>query len=368
MSFDIDEFEKISNIKCPNYKFEENNILFNLKRENYDYYDEEDEENEEEEDENEINTNKINLHKKDIVDEINSLNEYEIKQIKNLKLDDKQLRFKFKSLNGQSLKFLSFNPEFIKPKKVNNQKFDTIISCFEKFCIHHLNKKSLQNKISIFSEINQNELFIFDPIDCDLKTGKLKNIIFEKQLRKRANLLLPYKQDFLKSVIEKIILFLFIIKYKIEQRKKKKITNQNLFENKKNNKTKLKIIEGPNIITFNNVSSFMNSQFGNFNMKKFINKLEENKKKKENKKKIKRLEDLKKKMMETLNQKELDDLDSEIENSDYNKKIINRRKDAIPNEILIDSKKLHNTNYKPKQTMNYLNGLKMLIKESSKKK
>ena len=57
MSFDIDEFEKISNIKCPNYKFEENNILFNLKRENYDYYDEEDEENEEEEDENEINTN-----------------------------------------------------------------------------------------------------------------------------------------------------------------------------------------------------------------------------------------------------------------------------------------------------------------------
>ena len=72
--------------------------------------------------------------------------------------------------------------------------------------------------------------------------------------------------------------------------------------------------------------------------------------------------------METLNQKELDDLDSEIENSDYNKKIINRRKDATPNEILIDSQKLHNTNYKPKQTMNYLNGLKMLIKESSKKK
>ena len=71
-------------------------------------------------------------------------------------------------------------------------------------------------------------------------------------------------------------------------------------------------------------------------------------------------------MKETLNQKELDNLESDDEN--YNKKTINRRKDAIPNEILIDSKKLHGGNYKPKQTMNYLNGLKMLIKESSKKK
>ncbi len=361
-SFDIDEFDEISKIKCPNFNFEENNILFNSSKESYNTYDEENNE-EEEDEENEINTNKkkLNYNKMDILDEINSSNENEIKKIDHI-------QFKFKSLNGKSLKFLSFNPEFIKPEKVKNKKFDIIISTLEKFCITHFNQNNFPKKISIFSEINQNELFIFDPIDCDLKNGKLENIIIEKQLRKRANLLLPYKQDFFKSVIEKIILFLIIIKYKIEQRKKNKIINQNIFDNKKNNKTKLKEIEGTNIITFSNVSSFMNSQFGNFNMKKFINKLEENKKKKENKKKNKRLEVLKKKMKETLNQKELDDLESDDENYNFNKKTINRRKDAIPNEILMDSKKLQGSNYKPKQTMNYLNGLKMLIKESSKKK
>ena len=368
MSFDIDEFDEISNIKCPNFKFKGYNIVNNLSAQNYNKYDEENDENEEEEDENEINTNtkKFNNNNMDLVDEINSFNENEIQKINNLKLDDTKLKPNFKSPNGKSLKFLSFNPEFIKPEKVKNKKLNIIISCLDKYCISHFNKNNFPKKISIFSEINQNELFIFDPIICDLKNGKLENIIIEKQLRKRANLLLPYKQNFLKSVFEKIILFLFIIKYKIEQRKKKKITNKNFFEKKKYNKIKLKEIEGTNIITFSNVSSFMNSQFGNFNMKKFINKLEENKQKKEIKKKNKRLGDLKKKMKETLNQKELDNLESDDEN--YNKKTINRRKDAIPNEILIDSKKLHGGNYKPKQTMNYLNGLKMLIKESSKKK
>ncbi len=51
MSFDIDEFDEISNIKCPNFKFKGYNIVNNLSAQNYNKYDEENDENEEEEDE-----------------------------------------------------------------------------------------------------------------------------------------------------------------------------------------------------------------------------------------------------------------------------------------------------------------------------
>ena len=110
----------------------------------------------------------------------------------------------------------------------------------------------------------------------------------------------------------------------------------------------------------------MKSQFGNYNIKKFLNKFNENKMKNEEKKKIKRLEDLKKKMKETLNQREEKEFESDEDNID--KKQISRRKDIIPNEMIMETKILQGSNYKPKKKMNYLNGLKMLIQESSKKK
>ena len=110
----------------------------------------------------------------------------------------------------------------------------------------------------------------------------------------------------------------------------------------------------------------MKSQFGNYNIKKFLNKFNENKMKNEEKKKIKRLEDLKKKLKETLNQREEKEFESDEDNID--KKQISRRKDIIPNEMIMETKILQGSNYKPKKKMNYLNGLKMLIQELSKKK
>ena len=344
-------FKNISKIKCPKIKFEENKILFDLSQENIS-----------DDDDNEINTNKKSYDNMDLLDEINS---YEDESQKINIINDNKLRFKFKTRNGKKKKFLSYNPEFIKNEKEKNPNLNLVIKCLNKYSLD--NKiKPFSNKIIIPSENEKQELFIFDPIFCDLKSGNLESIIFEEQLRKRAKFIYPMRQEFLKSVFEKIIQFLFIIKYKIEERKKKKLTNQNFLENIKHGKTKLKEIEGTNIITFSNVSSFMKSQFGNYNIKKFLNKFNENKMKNEEKKKIKRLEDLKKKMKETLNQREEKEFESDEDNID--KKQISRRKDIIPNEMIMETKILQGSNYKPKKKMNYLNGLKMLIQESSKKK
>ncbi len=70
MSFDIDEFDEISNIKCPNFKFKGYNIVNNLSAQNYNKYDEENDENEEEEDD-ETKENELykNFLKEDICEE-----------------------------------------------------------------------------------------------------------------------------------------------------------------------------------------------------------------------------------------------------------------------------------------------------------
>ena len=58
--------------------------------------------------------------------------------------------------------------------------------------------------------------------------------------------------------------------------------NANLLINykKKNGKTKLKEIEGSNIITFSDVKPFMKSKFGHFNMDVFKNAYEKKNRKK----------------------------------------------------------------------------------------
>ena len=53
-----------------------------------------------------------------------------------------------------------------------------------------------------------------------------------------------------------------------------KNSNQLTIYKKKNGKTKLKEIEGSNIITFSDVKPFMKSKFGNFNMDVFKNAYE----------------------------------------------------------------------------------------------
>ena len=126
---------------------------------------------------------------------------------------------------------------------------------------------------------------------------------------------------------------------------------------------KLKEIRGSNIITFSDVKPFMNSKFGHFNLDVFREAYEKKIKKNEEMKRAKKLEELQKKFLDILQKDEVDK--PEYEEDDIRNE--RRRNDANPLDIEKDAKMLLGAVYKPRKKMNYLNGLKMLIKEESKK-
>ena len=74
-------------------------------------------------------------------------------------------------------------------------------------------------------------------------------------------------------------------------------------------------------------------------------------------------------MKDALNQKEEKDYESDdVDEIELDRKQFSRRKDAIPIELLNDTKMLYGATYRPRKKMNYLDGLKMLIKEEVSKK
>ena len=173
--------------------------------------------------------------------------------------------FLFKTENGKSNQFIKFNKNFI-----NNDAAKRTLSAYS--IDEHF--PEFGQKIAIPSDTLRKELFIFDPIIIDLNNGALSSFIFEEILKKRAKLLFPYRQNFIKIIIIKLLQFLFIIKSKIANKKNMKNANQLTNNKKKNGKTKLKEIAGSNIITFSDVKPFMKSKFGHFNMEVFKNAYE----------------------------------------------------------------------------------------------
>jgi hypothetical protein len=216
------------------------------------------------------------------------------------------------------------------------------------------------NKIAIPSDDLRKEVFIFDPVDIDLVKGNLNSFIFEEALKKRAKLLFPYRQNFVKIIIIRLLQFLFIIKSKIANKKSLKISNLQ----STNGKMKLKEIRGSNIITFSEVKPFMKSKFGHFNLDVFREAYEKKLQKNEEIKRAKKLEELQKKFLDILQKDEADRPDYEEDDNLRNER---RRNDANPMDIEKDAKMLLGAVYKPRKKMNYLNGLKMLIKEEAKK-
>ena len=260
-------------------------------------------------------------------------------------------QFIFKTNEGNNNKFLIYDIEKIQSKQIQ--------ATLEPFSLD-VKPQERGNKISIPSDDLRKEIFIFDPIDIDLTKGNLNGFIQEEALKKRAKLLFPYRQNYIKIIIIKLLQFLFIIKSKIANKKSLKISN--LLTS--NGKMKLKEIRGSNIITFNEVKPFMKSQFGHFNMDVFREAYEKKLQKNEQMKREKKLEELQKKFLDIL-QKE--DADRPEYDEDDNMRNERRRNDANPMDIEKDAKMLLGAVYKPRKKMNYLNGLKMLIKEEAKK-
>ena len=260
-------------------------------------------------------------------------------------------QFIFKTNEGNNNKFLIYDMEKIQSKQIQ--------ATLEPFSLD-VKPQERGNKISIPSDDLRKEIFIFDPIDIDLTKGNLNGFIQEEALKKRAKLLFPYRQNYIKIIIIKLLQFLFIIKSKIANKKSLKISN--LLTS--NGKMKLKEIRGSNIITFNEVKPFMKSQFGHFNMDVFREAYEKKLQKNEQMKREKKLEELQKKFLDIL-QKE--DADRPEYDEDDNMRNERRRNDANPLDIEKDAKMLLGSVYKPRKKMNYLNGLKMLIKEEAKK-
>ena len=260
-------------------------------------------------------------------------------------------QFIFKTNEGNNNKFLIYDMEKIQSKQIQ--------ATLEPFSLD-VKPQERGNKISIPSDDLRKEIFIFDPIDIDLTKGNLNGFIQEEALKKRAKLLFPYRQNYIKIIIIKLLQFLFIIKSKIANKKSLKISN--LLTS--NGKMKLKEIRGSNIITFNEVKPFMKSQFGHFNMDVFREAYEKKLQKNEQMKREKKLEELQKKFLDIL-QKE--DADRPEYDEDDNMRNERRRNDANPMDIEKDAKMLLGAVYKPRKKMNYLNGLKMLIKEETKK-
>ena len=264
-------------------------------------------------------------------------------------------KFFFKTENGQLNKFIKYNKDFIS--------YDSVKKTLDEFSLEEY-FPPFGNKIAIPSDSLRQEIFIFDPIYIDLNKGALNSLIVEDVLKKRAKLLFPYKQNFVKNIIIKLIQFLFIIKYKLAN--KKNLKNSFLLNSlkKKNGKTKLKEIEGSNIITFSDVKPFMKSLFGHFNLEVFKNAYEKKRQKNEEIKRAKKMAELQRKFLDILQK---DDLEHQENEEDDNIKREKRRNDANPLDIEKDSKMLFGAVYKPRKKMNYLDGLKMLIKEESTK-
>ena len=264
-------------------------------------------------------------------------------------------QFNFKTEQGKNNKFIKYNKNFIS--------YDSVVRTLNSYSIPD-NFPEFGNKIAIPSDKLRQEIFIFDPISIDLNKGALKTFIYEEILKKRARLLFPYRQNFIKIIIIKLLQFLFIIKSKIANKKSLKIANQSTNYKKKNGKTKLKEIEGSNIITFSDVKPFMKSKFGHFNMEVFKNAYEKKLQKNEEIKRTKKLNELQRKFLDILQK---DDIEHPANDDDDNLKNEKRRNDANPQDIEKDSKMLLGAVYKPRKKMNYLNGLKMLIKEEATK-
>ena len=260
-------------------------------------------------------------------------------------------KFFFKTQEGNDNKFLLCDMDIIKDQSVK--------TTLQSFLLNE-NKLERGNKIAIPSDDLRKEIFIFDPIDIDLVKGSLNNLILEDSLKKRAKLLFPYLQNYVKIIIIKLLQFLFIIKSKIANKKSLKISN--LLSS--NGKMKLKEIRGSNIITFNDVKPFMKSKFGYFNLNAFHEAFQKKIKKNEEIKRTKKLEELQKKFLDILQK---DDADRREYEEDDNMRNEKRRNDANPMDIEKDAKMLLGAVYKPRKKMNYLNGLKMLIKEEAKK-
>ena len=259
--------------------------------------------------------------------------------------------FFFKTQQGNENKFVQCDFDLIKDqaikKTLQSYALDEAIS-------------QRGNKIAIPSDDLRKEVFIFDPVDIDLVKGNLNSLLFEEALKKRAKLLFPYRQNFVKIIIIKLLQFLFIIKSKIANKKSLKISNLQ----STNGKMKLKEIRGSNIITFSEVKPFMKSKFGHFNMDVFREAYEKKLQKNEEIKRAKKLEELQKKFLDILQKDEVDRPDYEEDDNMRNER---RRNDANPMDIEKDAKMLLGAVYKPRKKMNYLNGLKMLIKEEAKK-
>jgi hypothetical protein len=265
-------------------------------------------------------------------------------------------QFNFKTEQGKNNKFIKYNKNFFSYK-------DPVAQTLNLYSIPD-NFPEFGNKIAIPSDDLRKEIFIFDPISIDLNKGALKTFVYEEILKKRARLLFPYRQNFIKIIIIKLLQFLFIIKSKIANKKSLKISNQSTNYKKKNGKTKLKEIEGSNIITFSDVKPFMKSKFGHFNMEVFKNAYEKKLQKNEEIKRTKKLNELQRKFLDILQK---DDIDHPVNDDEDNLKNEKRRNDANPQDIEKDSKMLLGAVYKPRKKMNYLNGLKMLIKEEATK-
>jgi hypothetical protein len=259
--------------------------------------------------------------------------------------------FFFKTQQGNENKFVQCDFDLIKDQEIKK----TLQS-------YALDEAISQrgNKIAIPSDDLRKEVFIFDPVDIDLVKGNLNSLLFEEALKKRAKLLFPYRQNFVKIIIIKLLQFLFIIKSKIANKKSLKISNLQ----STNGKMKLKEIRGSNIITFSEVKPFMKSKFGHFNMDVFREAYEKKLQKNEEIKRAKKLEELQKKFLDILQKDEVDRPDYEEDDNMRNER---RRNDANPMDIEKDAKMLLGAVYKPRKKMNYLNGLKMLIKEEAKK-
>ena len=259
--------------------------------------------------------------------------------------------FFFKTPEGNDNKFVQCDLELIKDSSVR-----TTLS------MHSLGENIFErgNKIAIPSDDLRKEIFIFDPININMAKGNISNFFFEEALKKRAKLLFPYRQNFIKIIIIKLLQFLFIIKSKIANKKSLKVSNMQTT----NGKMKLKEIRGSNIITFSDVKPFMKSKFGHFNLDVFKEAYEKKIQKNEEIKRTKKLEELQKKFLDILKKDEMDRPDYEEDDNMRNER---RRNDANPLDIEKDAKMLLGAVYKPRKKMNYLNGLKMLIREEAKK-
>ena len=99
-------------------------------------------------------------------------------------------------------------------------------------------------------------------------------------------------------------------------------------------------------------------------MEVFKNAYEKKLKKNDEMKRAKKMAELQRKFLDILQK---DDIEHPANEDEDNMKNEKRRNDANPQDIEKDSKMLLGAVYKPRKKMNYLNGLKMLIKEEATK-